>query len=246
MQNQGSSAFVNSHRLIDQSATNVTVGNGERGDDPAVHALVDRYATAVAPIANKVIGHLTAIAPKSDEDGESPAADLIADSMLAATKGAAQIALVNATGVRVDLPAGDVKYKDAFAMMPFGNNLVVMTLTGAQLKNVLEQQYAIPLRPKATRPAALASSKGFTYAVDLRKPENGRVSELRLGGKPIAADGRYRVVVNNYVASGGDSLAGFNAGTEVTDTGIIDLDALVDWIAKGQTPPAPNRIKITT
>ena len=235
-----------SRRLIDQSATNVTVGNGERGDDPAVHALVDRYATAVAPIANRAIGHLTAVARKSDEDGESPAADLIADSMLAATKGAAQIALVNATGVRVDLPAGDVKYKDAFAMMPFGNNLVVMTLTGAQLKNVLEQQYAIPLRPKATRPAALVSSAGFTYAVDIRKPKQTRVAEMRLNGKLIRPDGHYRVVVNNYLASGGDSLTGFTAGTEVTDTGIIDLDALVDWIAKGQTPPAPNRIKITT
>jgi len=234
------------HRLLDQTANNITVGNGERGDDPAVHALVDRYATAVAPIANKIIGRLTAVAAKSVEDGESPAADLIADSMIAATKGAAQIALVNASGVRVDLPAGDVKYKDAFAMMPFGNNLVVMTLTGAQLKTVLEQQYAIPLRPKMSRPSALASSAAFTYSVDLRKPESNRVSDVRLNGKPIASDGRYRVVVNNYLASGGDSLTGFTAGTEVTDTGIIDLDALVDWIAKGQTPPVPNRIKITT
>ncbi len=232
------------HHLIDQSATNIVVGNGEQ--DAGVKALVDRYATAVGPIANKVIGHLTAIAKKSDEDGESPAADLIADSMLAATKGTAQIALVNATGVRVDLPAGNVKYKDAFAMMPFGNNLVVMTLTGAQLKSVLEQQYAIPLRPKMTRPAALASSAGFTYAVDIRKPENQRVSDMRLNGKPTTPEGRYRVVVNNYLASGGDSLTGFTAGTEVTDTGLIDLDALVDWIAKGQTPPTPNRIRITT
>jgi 5'-nucleotidase len=163
--------------------------------------------------------------------------------MLAATKGAAQIALVNASGVRVDLPAGDVKYKDAFAMMPFGNNLVVMTLTGEQLKTVLEQQYASPLR---ARPAALASSAGFTYAVDLRKPEQTRVADMRLNGKLIRPDGHYRVVVNNYLASGGDSLTGFTAGTEVTDTGLIDLDALVDWIAKGQTPPTPNRVKITT
>jgi 5'-nucleotidase len=68
---------------------------------------------------------------------------------------------------------------------------------------------------------------------------------MRLNGKPIAADGQYRVVVNNYLASGGDGLSGFTAGTNLTDTGIIDLDALVDWIAKGQTPPEPNRIAIT-
>src|SRR6185295_16845498 len=171
------------HRLIGQSATNIVVGNGERGDDPAVKAVVDRYAAAVAPIANRVIGHLTEAAKKNAEDGESPAADLIADSMLAATKGDAQIALVNSTGVRVDLPGGDVTYKDAFAMMPFGNNLVVLTLTGAKLKAVLEQQYAIPLRPKATLPAVLAPSVGFTYAVDLRQPVDGRVSDLRLNGK---------------------------------------------------------------
>jgi 5'-nucleotidase len=92
----------------------------------------------------------------------------------------------------------------------------------------------------------LASSAGFTYAVDLRKPEHTRVADMRLNGKLIRPDGHYRVVVNNYLASGGDSLTGFTAGTEVTDTGLIDLDALVDWIAKGQTPPTPNRVKITT
>jgi 5'-nucleotidase len=231
------------HRLTGQDAANVVVGNGERGDDPAVKSLVGRYATAIAPVANQVIGRLTATAAKNDDESEGPAADLAADSMVAATNGAAQIALVNATGIRVDLPGGDVRYKDAFAMMPFGNNLVVMSLTGAQLKAVLEQQYAVPLRPNKTLPAALAPSAGFTYAVDMKRPEGSRVSDLRLAGKALDADGRYRVVVNNYMASGGDGLSGFIAGTDVTDTGIIDLDALVAWIAKGQTPPTPNRIR---
>jgi 5'-nucleotidase len=230
------------HRLTGQDAANVVVGNGERGDDPAVKSLVGRYATAIAPVANQVIGRLTATAAKNDDESEGPAADLAADSMVAATNGAAQIALVNATGIRVDLPGGDVRYKDAFAMMPFGNNLVVMSLTGAQLKAVLEQQYAVPLRPNKTLPAALAPSAGFTYAVDMKRPEGSRVSDLRLAGKALDADGRYRVVVNNYMASGGDGLTGFTVDPNPTDTGIIDLDALVAWIAKGQTPPTPNRI----
>ena len=233
------------HRLIGQDATNVVVGNGERGDDPAVKALVGRYETAIAPVANQVIGRLTATAKKSEDESEGPAADLVADSMLGATNGAAQIALVNATGIRVDLPGGDVRYKDAFTMMPFGNNLVVMSLTGAQLKAVLEQQYGVPPRPKKELPAALAPSAGFTYAVDVNRPAGGRVSDMRLNGKPIDPAIRYRVVVNNYMASGGDGLTGFTAGTDVTDTGIIDLDALVAWIAKGQTPPTPNRIRFT-
>jgi len=72
------------------------------------------------------------------------------------------------------------------------------------------------------------------------------VSDMRLNGKVVTTEGRYRVVVNNYLASGGDGLSGFTAGTELKDSGIIDLDALVAWIAKGQTPPAPNRIRLTT
>ncbi len=73
-------------------------------------------------------------------------------------------------------------------MMPFGNNLLVMTLTGAQLEAALEQQFAIPLKPGRTVPAVLAPSAGFTYAVDMSKPEGSRVSDLRLNGKPIVTD----------------------------------------------------------
>jgi 5'-nucleotidase len=236
------------HRLVAQDAHNVAVGNGERGTDPAEKALVDRYAAAVAPIGNRIIGHLTAPAPHAVDDFESPAADLVADSMLAATRagadGGAQLALVNATGVRVDLSGGDVKYADAFAMMPFGNNLVVMTLTGAQLKSALEQQYAGTIRAGLTRPNALAGSAGFTYAVDMSKPPGARVSDIRLDGKPVDPALRYRVVVNNYVASGGDNLSTFTTGTNITDDNVIDLDALVAWIAPGRTPPAPNRIHL--
>ena len=234
--------------LIGQHAENITVGNGERGTDAAEQALVSRYAAAVAPIGERVIGHLTTVATRSEDNSESAAADLIADSMLAATRapenGGAQLALVNASGVRVDLPGGAVKYEDAFAMMPFGNNLVVMTLTGAQLKAALEQQYRRNLASGAVRPQALAPSVGFTYAVDLAQPAGSRVSDVRLNGRPIDPAAQYRVAVNNYLASGGDDLSAFTAGTDITDKGIIDLDALVAWIAPGRAPPQPDRIRI--
>jgi 5'-nucleotidase len=236
------------HRLVAQSARNVIVGGGEQGEDAAQTALVSRYAAAIAPVASKVVGRLSAAAPRDVEDFESAAADLIADSMLAATRdardGGAQLALVNATGIRVDLPAGNVRYKDAFAMMPFGNNLLVMTLTGEQLKRVLEQQYAARVRPGFNRPAALAPSSGFTYAVDMKQPEGSRVSQLRLNGKAIQPQANYRVVVNNFLASGGDGLSGFTAGTDVSDPGIIDIDAMLAWIADGRTPPKADRITL--
>jgi 5'-nucleotidase len=236
------------HHLVGQHALNVTVGSGEHGEDAGEKALVDRYATAVAPIGNRIIGTLTTPAPHAVDDFESSASDLVADSMLAATRatdaGGAQLALVNATGVRVDIPAGPIKYADAFAMMPFGNNLVVMTLTGAQLKAVLEQQYATTVRAGLSRPSALSSSAGFTYAVDMSRPSGSRVLDVRLNGKVIDPAANYRVVVNNFMASGGDGLTAFTGGTDLTDNGIIDLDALVTWIAPGRTPPQPNRIRL--
>jgi 5'-nucleotidase len=78
----------------------------------------------------------------------------------------------------------------------------------------------------------------------MSKPAGSRVVGMRLNGKPIDPAGHYRVVLNNYLAAGGDSLSAFTAGTDITDKGIIDLDALVAWIAPHRTPPEPNRIKL--
>ena len=236
-------------RLVRQDAQNIIVGNGDRGEDAAAKALVARYAAAVAPIANRVIGRLVGPAPNDVDDFESPAANLVADSMLAATRapesGGAQLALVNATGVRVSLPAGDIKYEQAFAMMPFGNNLVVMTLTGQQIEAILEQQYRNDLQTPGTRPRALVCSAGCTYTLNMKRPAGDRVSDLRLNGKPTDPAARYRVAVSNFLASGGDGLTGFTAGTDITDKAIVDLDALVAWIAGGQVPPAVDRIRYT-
>jgi len=234
------------HQLIAQSARNVPVA-GAATEGP-VKQLVDRYAAAIKPVADQVVGRLTGPAARDDSDGESAAANLIADAMLGATRapaaGGAQLALVNATGVRVGLAAGDVRYGDAFAMMPFGNNLVVMTLTGEQLKTAIEQQYSDTNLAALKHVAVLAASAGFAYDIDVSRPSGDRVTRMALNGTPIRPQGRYRVVVNNYVAAGGDGLRAFTAGTDVTDAGIVDLDALVAWLAPGRGPPKTDRIRI--
>ncbi|QIK77688.1 bifunctional metallophosphatase/5'-nucleotidase [Sphingomonas piscis] len=238
------------HRLLSQDASNVIVGDGGAGKAPEVQSLVQRYAEAIKPVAEHVVGRLTAPAPRDENDAESPAADLIADSMLAATRqaenGGAQLALVNATGVRIGMPGGDITYANAFQMMPFGNNLVVMTLTGAQLKKVLEQQYSAENLAASKRVPALAPSDGFTYAIDVKRPNMARVFDIRLNGEPVNPARTYRVVVNNYVASGGDGLTGFTEGSDLVDKGIVDLDAFVAWIAPGRAPPLANRIRNAT
>ena len=91
-------------------------------------------------------------------------------------------------------------------------------MTGAQLKEALEQQYAIPIRPGRTKPAVLAPSDGFAYAVDMSKPEGSRVSGMRLNGKPIctgrAATASPSTIISRRAATG---ISAFTEGTDVTD-----------------------------
>ncbi len=236
-----------SRRLMFQRAENHLVGTGPSGGDAAMKAHVAKYVAAAAPLSNRIVGSLASIATRSVFDGESAAANLIADSMLAATrtkdKGGAEIALVNATGVRVDLPAGQVRYRDAFSMMPFQNNLVVLSLSGAGLKDAIEQQFAIPIRAGFTEPSVLAPSQGFAYTFDLKRPAGSRIVTMTLDGRPIDPVATYRVVVNNYLASGGDGLSAFTRGRDIADPGIVDVDALIAWIAPGRTPPAVGRVR---
>jgi 5'-nucleotidase len=212
--------------------------------DPTVQALVARYAAAAAPIIARPIGHLGGAAMKEPNDaGESVAGDLIADAFLAATStpdaGGAQLAITNQTSVRTDIvPAADgtVTFGQLFAAQPFGNNLVVMTMTGRQLRAVLEQQFASGPNT-VTSPIMLQLSRGFTYGYDLRRSEGQRILDMRLNGTPVTDDGVYRVAVNSFLAAGGDSFTVFRQGTNPAG-GMQDVDALERYIAAmGPTPP---------
>ena len=231
-----------SHRLIAQHAANLITGTSAAGEDPAVKAVVDRYAAAVAPIANRVVGRLARPLPYSDKNQESPAADLNADAFLAAGRRAgAQIALVNATGVRVGLVAGPVRYGQLFSMVPFNNKVVVKTLTGAQVKALLEQQFQAPSDMAGAAPAVLVPSAGTRFAYDLRRPVGARIVAVTLNGKSIGPTARYRIATNNYLANGGDGYSVLTAGTGAVDVG-LDIDALSAWLAHGQRVPTVGRV----
>ena len=234
-------------RLIDMAARNVPVTR-TAAPDGEVEAIVDRYAAAAAPAAARVVGRLSGPAPRHIDDGESPAANLIADAQLAATKaadrGGADIGFINATGVRTDLlPAADgsVTYGQIFALQPFGNNLVVKTLTGTQLKALLEQQFETDDLGKPKLGVLLVPSSNFRFAYDLGRPEGQRIRDMWLEGKPIRASGDYRVVVNNFLASGGDGFTVLTEGTDTFDAG-LDLDALEAWLATGPSVPKTGRV----
>jgi 5'-nucleotidase len=199
-----------------------------------------------------VIGRLSGAAVKTLENGESPVADLIADAQFAATKGpdrgGADLSFINTGGARTDLTPradGSVTYGQIFSLEPFGNTLVVLSLTGAQLKALLEQQFEERDGKVQLRPSTLVPSAGFKFAFDLLRPQGDRITSMSLNGKPIDPAGTYRVTVNNFLASGGDGYSVLTQGTPVFDAG-LDLDALEAWLATNPTVPAVGRIRDVT
>ena len=209
--------------------------------DPATQALLGRYFAAAEPEAARVVGKLAAQVTKQETaDREHTAGLLVADAQLAAGRAqGAEVAFMNTGGVRTDLvPSADgsVTYGQIFAMQPFGNSLVVKTVTGSQLKTLLEQQF------QADRPKMLMPSRGFFFAYDERLPAGQRIVDMRLNGKAIAPAHRYRVVVNHFLAGGGDNFSVLAQGTDAVDLG-LDLDALEAWLARGAAVPKLGRLK---
>jgi 5'-nucleotidase len=219
--------------------------------DPAVASLVKRYADKAGPLANRVVGRVTGPALRARSPArEMVLGDIVADAQLAATRASgAQIAFTNEYGVRADLqPAADgsVTYGQLFAIQPFGNTLAVKSLTGRQIRALLEQQFDSGSNTVAS-PNMLLPSANVRYAYDLSKPAGRRIVELTVDGKPIDENAVYRVAMNSFLATGGDNFTVFKDGTDPAG-GPLDLDALEAWIASSSplTPPAADRIRDVT
>ena len=218
--------------------------------DPEVTALVDKYQTAAAPIANRVIGSITAdILRAQNAAGESALGDVIADAQLEETTapedGGAVVAFMNPGGIRGDLTfapsgaeaPGEVTYGEMFTVQPFGNNLVTLTLTGAQIDTLLEQQWVGQTDPK---PKILQVSEGFTYTWDGAAPDGSKVdaASIMIDGVPVVPTDSYRVTVNSFLADGGDNFVVLREGTDRVG-GVVDTDAFEHYF-EAHNPVAPG------
>jgi 5'-nucleotidase len=236
------------HGVISAKANNVIVRTGVYAKDPEQTALLESYDKLAAPIAGRPAGSVTeTLSNMANAAGESKLGNVIADAQLAAThdaaKGGAVIAMTNPGGIRIGVTKkddGTVSYGDLFASQPFRNQLVTMTMTGAQIRQVLEQQWHDPKLPRI-----LQVSNGFSYSWDNARPYGERIiaSSMSLNGTKIDPAASYRVTVNNYLSVGGDSFTAFKDGTEQL-VGIYDVDALYDYFKANSpiTASAGNRI----
>jgi 5'-nucleotidase len=230
--------------VISAEAENLIVYNDRYAMDPAQSALIGVYEKLAAPLAKRVVGRTgAALSRDASPAGETPLGQLVADAQLEATRaaadGGAQIAFMNPGGMRTSLPAGELRYEDLFAAQPFYNNLVTLTLSGAQLLELLEQQWMNQHR-------VLQVSQGFSYTWDAGKPAGSRVvrGSVTLDRKPLDMAADYRVTVNSFLAGGGDGFTLLPKGRD-RRTGMMDVDALELYIARNAsiTPGALDRIK---
>ncbi len=226
--------------------------------DSFLTALVNKYNALVAPIANRVIGSITGnITRTTNAAGESALGDVIADAQLYATtdpaNGGAVIAFMNPGGIRADLtyagsPAGEgdgnVTYGESFTVQPFGNNLVTVTMTGAQIDTLLEQQF---VGCGQTSNRILQVSNGFTYSWSSSASACNKVdpTSIKLNGVTLDPAGSYRVTMNSFLADGGDGFTTFTLGTDRLG-GAVDTDALEAYFAVfSPVAPGPmNRITV--
>jgi 5'-nucleotidase len=225
---------------------------------PAITTLIDKYRTLSAPLANRIIGQISAdITRTANAAGESALGDVIADAQLDATNdpgfGDAVVAFMNPGGIRADLlyagsPAGEgdgnVTYNESFTVQPFGNSLVTMTLSGAQLDTLLEQQF-VGCGQTANR--ILQVSNGFTYSWSASGAACEKVdaASIMIDGVTVDPSASYRVTVNSFLADGGDNFAVLKSGSDRLG-GDVDTDALENYLtAFAPVSPGPqNRITL--
>jgi len=222
--------------VVSKSAQIVTTfGDAGPGltPDPRATAITAAAFNRVAPLITQVFGFANAPFTRAENAaGESTLGNLIADAQreLQGT----QMSFMNPGGIRADLDAGDITYNDLFTIQPFGNTMVNLNLTGAQIKDVLEQQFTGAFGQTVQR---ILKVSGLTYTWNPAAPAGSKIVSIQVGGSPLNPTATYLVTTNNFLAAGGDGFTRFTLGTNQIG-GPIDLDVLIAYV-EHHTPLTP-------
>jgi 5'-nucleotidase len=252
-------------RAATYRATNVPVTRTH--PDARVQSIVDYWVARSAAQGNRPIGHATADITNAASAGrpfEQPIGNMVAQAQLEGMQeeqfGLPTIAFMNPGGVRTNILAGEVTYRELYDVQPFGNTVNTITLTGADIDDVLEQQYQqdpdkvvakdgtvisdgpITGGPRGNQ-LTLGTNEGFAWSYDLTRDFGDRVPDasITVHGVTIDPTASYRVVANSFLVGGGDTFTAFKNGTAPT-TGPVDVDILVEYFRAHDpvSPPAAN------
>jgi len=224
--------------VVDTSARNIVMEPGKYPAVPEADALLASVrersnAELGRPVARLATAGITRT--KMAGADESPLGQLVADAILASgRKWGAQIAFTNTGGIRTNLDvnaANVTTVGHVQAALPFGNEIVVMNMTGAQILALLEGQFS---NSEGDKRGMLQVSEGFGYTYDPRRPAGQRIlrETVLLHGVPLEEGASYRVAVYNFLAEGNDGFTTFRQGSNQAATGIRDADSLRAYLVK--------------
>jgi 5'-nucleotidase len=241
---------VPTQRLLSATGANAAASRGD-GADPAVEALLATYAPLVSAAGDQVVGTISESI--SDVQGlakQVAAGLLVADAFLEATSGDAVVAFTNNGGVRdgfwfpksgAETSDGQVTYAEIFNVTPFSNSIVTMTLTGAQIEAVLEQQFTDAGGGNRLQPSA-----SIHYAYD----PNGTLgdwidpADITINNVAIDLNADYRVTVNSFIGAGGGFYTVFTQGTNLS-FGLLDRDVVASYITANAPVASPALDRVT-
>ncbi|WP_111718761.1 ExeM/NucH family extracellular endonuclease [Homoserinimonas sp. OAct 916] len=221
-----------------------------------VKTIVDAALAEAGIIGNQPIGAVTKDittafigTTRDDRGSESTLGNLVANSLVTALNapdlGGAEIGIVNPGGLRAELLYGDdgvITYGEANGVLPFLNNLWTTTLTGAQFKQILEQQWqrtkdGVPITSRPFQNLGLSDNVSYTY--DPARAIDDRVTSITVDGAPIDLAKDYRIGSFSFLLQGGDNFWEFNSATDTRDSGLIDRDAWIAYI-EANSPLSPS------
>ena len=184
---------VKGRKVISHEGELLKVWSDKLSPDPVVAAKYEKYKQQVAPVIGQVVG-TSKVRLVRDYRAESLLGSFVADVMR--SESGADIAFENAGGVRADIPAGPVNKGNVLDALPFLNTLVVCEMTGAQIRQVIEQGLTLE--------RGMIQVSGLKVLYDLNRPAGKRLVDLKINGIQ-ADDGKvYRVATNSFLAEGGD------------------------------------------
>lgn len=237
--------------VVGFSQENVAVPTSAAGADLAnpvvaeVQQIVDAALAEAEVVGGRPVGTVTGDITTAYSDGqrddrmsESTLGNLVGQFFVEAVaeRGGADIGFMNPGGLRAELrndppgEDGNITLAEADAVLPFANTVLTLSLTGEQVRRVLEQQWQPAGSGREFR--ALGVSDGLTWTFDPTRPAGERITSLTLDGVPVDPAGSYRVAVSDFLASGGDNFSAFTEGTEVRDTGLVDSEAWLVYLAQ--------------
>jgi 2',3'-cyclic-nucleotide 2'-phosphodiesterase (5'-nucleotidase family) len=204
------------------------VRSGPRDEfDPASAAIAASYEDRIRARFSAVVGEAGTDLVRNSR-GESNLGDLVADAMR--TAAGADIAFTNSGGLRTDIPRGPVTLEQLYTLLPFDNVLVSMDLTGRQVLQVLEES--------ARGLHGILQVSGIRVTGDAERPPGQRIVRVEVGGRPLLPGKTYRVVINDFLAAGGDAFTVFKEGRAIRYGD--DLRDAVSAYLKARSPVRPQ------